>query len=628
MKKTLLVTVASMALCANAANAQSEQFVEIVSSKSTGDWRITLNVEDDEEKPLVWVDLNNNGTREEDESIGMWEWYSYSKPRNGDRLKIYGPISKLSCSFNDIIEIKLENNSTIKELECTYSKGLTSIDLSANKSLKKVSLYGCKLNLVKLPESDAELEMLDVNDNELTAIDVNGCSKLEKIFCFSNKLAAPAMQNIVDGLVDRSGMEKKGQMFVLKSVGQPEENEILKSTVLLAKKKNWDVKYFNGQTDYEGSDHSRYVTTLPKASLATSLKDGAEWAFVLNADDENRDKVWIDFNGNDLYDYGEEQAIFDEEVHFPVTNNVVNIYGDLNKLVCKKLMLTSLNVEGMENLQMLDCSHNAISELNLSKNTKLTNLFAYENQINNIDLSANVLLSNVSLNSNKLENISLSNNNKLSVLFVSKNQLSTLDVSACTELAALAFENNKIEEINLSGNTKLETLYCKGNNLSALNLSALNAIVTLSCENNKIQSLKLPNSPMLSSVYCFGNQLKGEAMSEVCRNLPVRNADKKGVLFVVDTKGVDEGNECTSVDVETAMNANWNVYDYCGNENGGYNPYGGIVTAIDTLENTDKTIKTSYFNSQGIESEKPFKGLNIVIKQYNDGSSVKEKIMF
>ena len=319
---------------------------------------------------------------------------------------------------------------------------------------------------------------------------------------------------------------------------------------------------------------------------------------------------------------------FDEEVHFPVTNNVVNIYGDLNKLVCKKLMLTSLNVEGMENLQMLDCSHNAISELNLSKNTKLTNLLAYENQINNIDLSANVLLSNVSLNSNKLENISLSNNNKLSVLFVSKNQLSTLDVSVCTELAALAFENNKIEEINLSGNTKLETLYCKGNNLSALNLSALNAIVTLSCENNKIQSLKLPNSPMLSSVYCFGNQLKGEAMSEVCRNLPVRNADKKGALFVVDTKGVDEGNECTSVDVETAMNANWNVYDYCGNENGGYNPYGGIVTAIEELENTDKTIKTSYFNSQGIESEKPFKGLNIVVKQYNDGSSVKEKIMF
>ncbi|MDY6206513.1 MAG: hypothetical protein SPI30_07215 [Prevotella sp.] len=628
MKTKVLIAAASMAVCINVAYSQTEQYVEIVSTKSTGDWRLSLDVVNVEDRDLVWVDLNHNEVKDDDESIGMWEWMSYSRPRNSERLKIYGPIRKLSCSFNDIKEIHLEKNSTIQELECTYSKDLTGLDLSVNKSLKKVNVYGCKLSSIKLPTSDAELEFLDINDNELMALDVSGCPKLATIHCFLNKLSAPAMQNLVNGLVDRSEMDNAGQMFVLKTIGKQEENEILKSTVLMAKKKNWKVKYFSGQTDYEGVDHSLYVTTLPKATLSTSLKEGAEWILVLGAETEASNRVWIDFNGNDLYDYGEEQAVFNEEVRFSVTNRVINIYGDLTKLICKGLSLTAIDVAGMTNLQVLDCSNNSIGELKLNANTRLTDLLAYKNQLNDIDLSKNALLSNISLNNNKLQHISLAENKKLTVLFVSDNELEELNVSACTNLASLAFNNNKIKNINLSENSVIETLYCSGNQLSKLDLSLLTKLSLVSCEQNSISSMTLPNSSKLMFVYCYGNQLKGGAMTELCKKLPMRETDNKGSLIIVDTKNEKEGNECLSTDVEIANKANWIVYDYRGKENGGYNVYDGIVTGIESLINTEDVLNTSYFNLQGIESSEPFKGVNIVITKCKDGSVVKTKSIF
>lgn len=625
MKKQLLLAVMSMVTCFNMAHAQNEQFVEIVSTKDTGTWRLTLSAENSDDESKVWVDLNHNGKKDDDESIGMWEWLSYSRPRTGNSLRVYGPVKKLSCSFNDIKEIHAENNSTIQELECTYSKDLTSIDLSSNLSLKKVNISGCKLTSVKLPSKDARLEFLDVNDNELKDIDVSGCPELATLHCFTNKIAAQEMHRLVVGLADRSDKEIAGQMFVLKDIGKPEVNEILKSTVLLAKQKNWKVKYFSGQSDYEGSDHSLYSDNLPKAMLISSLKNGAEWVLRFDADDEARKRVWIDFNGNGLYDYGEEQVLFDEEVRFPLTDSKLTIYGDLNKLSCRGLALTTLDVAGLTNLKVLDCSQNTLDELKLNTNVKLTDLLAYQNKLDDIDISGNVGLSNVSLNDNKLRNLSLSENKNLSVLFVSGNELEELNVSACPGLVSLACENNKIKELNLAGNTGLETFYCGGNLLSALDLSALKNLWMLSCEKNGIESLKLPKSSKLERVYCYANRLKGSAMTGLCQSLPMREPGRKGMLVVVDTKDETEGNECYSSDVQTALGRNWQVYDYRGNENGGLNPYEGIATGIDSSLKSDDIADISYINAQGMVSRNPFKGVNIVVVKDKAGNILKTK---
>lgn len=628
MKTNLLIVAASLFNCMNAAYAQTGQFVEIVSTKNTGEWRLTLDVANSNEKDLVWVDLNQNGSKDSDETIGMWEWFSYRRPRNSDRLRIYGPVGKISCSFNDIKEIHAGKNPDLQELECNYGKDLTNLDLSENKGLKKVSIYGCKLSSLKLPVGDAKLEFLDVNDNQLTELDVSGCPMLATLYCFENKLTAPAMQRLAEGIVDRSSMETSGQMFVLKTLGKSEENEMLKSAVLLAKKKNWKVKYFTGQTDYDGSDHSLYSDTLPKATLISTLKEGKEWILVMNAEEDAQKRVWIDFNGNALYDYGEEQLVFGKEVRYPLTNGKITIYGDLTKLSCKGLALSSLDVTELKNLMILDCSDNVLNSLKLLSNAKLTDLLAYKNKIDEIDLSCNPMLSNVSLNNNNLIQLSLSSNKMLQVLFVSNNALDELDVSSCPVLVSLAADNNRIKELNLSGNPMLGTLYCSQNKISSLDLSNQKELWLLSCEKNEITSLKLFDASKLKSIYCYSNRLKGEAMIELCQKLPMKEANSKGSLFIVDTKDEAEGNECLLSDVQIATGKNWNVYDFKGNENGGFNLYEGIASTIESLTKTDEGIVISYFNTQGVESTKPFKGVNIVVTKDEAGNIIKIKRIF
>ena len=276
-----LLMTAAIALFSNVCIAQTspgEPYIELTSEQETGKWGVSLAVANDEDKAKVWVDLNNNGEKDENETIGMWEWYWYSRPRTAKTLRIYGPVIDIDCGSKDnaIAAINIKNDPNLQKLKCTYSKGLTSLDLSGNANLKKVNVSGCKLNSIALPVQSPAMEELDVNDNELDNLEVSGCSKLVRIDCFKNRLTADAMQKLVESLPDRSQENTAGRLFVLYSIDEKEMNEILKTSVEQAKTKKWDVKYFTGQLDYSGSDHNRYLTSKPKAILTTSKQSG-EW---------------------------------------------------------------------------------------------------------------------------------------------------------------------------------------------------------------------------------------------------------------------------------------------------------------------------------------------------------------
>jgi len=69
------------------------------------------------------------------------------------------------------------------------------------------------------------------------------------------------------------------------------------------------------------------------------------------------------------------------------------------------------------------------------------------------------------------------------------------------------------------------------------------------------------------------NQIKGQEMKSLCNMLPVREDNKKGEFYVVDTTNPTEENQCTKKDVEVANKHNWQVYDYKNKENNGKNLY-------------------------------------------------------
>jgi immunoreactive 47 kDa antigen PG97 len=575
-----LLMTAAIALSSNVCMAQTspgEPYIELTSEQETGKWGLSLAVANDEDKAKVWVDLNNNGQKDENETIGMWEWYWYSRPRTAKTLRIYGPVIDIDCGSKDnaIAAINIKNNPNLQKLKCTYSKGLTSLDLSGNANLKKVNVSGCKLNSIALPVQSPAMEELDVNDNELDKLEVSGCSKLVRIDCFKNRLTADAMQKLVETLPDRSQENTAGRLFVLYSIDEKEKNEILKTSVEQAKTKKWDVKYFTGQLDYSGSDHNRYLTSKPKAILTTSKQSG-EWLLNIGVPEQEVDSVWIDLNNNNEYDYGEEQNVFNQQVRLPISGEKINIYGKLSKLVCMGNHLTALNVEECTELETLNCSKNELQTLKLNSNKKLKELLGYENELTEIDLSENKELVLLSLNTNKLSAANFDNNNALTTLFISNNELKELNVKPCINLRTIAFENNQLQEVDLSKNALIESIYAQKNKLTKLNLKGLNGLRMLSCEHNALSSIALDeNLKQLEAVYCFCNQIKGQEMKSLCNMLPVREDNKKGEFYVVDTTNPTEENQCTKKDVEVANKHNWQVYDYKNKENNGKNLYEG-----------------------------------------------------
>ncbi|MBQ9555841.1 MAG: hypothetical protein IJV05_06425 [Muribaculaceae bacterium] len=55
-------------------------------------------------------------------------------------------------------------------------------------------------------------------------------------------------------------------------------------------------------------------------------------------------------------------------------------------------------------------------------------------------------------------------------------------------------------------------------------------------------------------------------------------------------------------------------------------PWKNIPTSVDELSIASEGVKT-YYNAQGIASDKPFKGVNIVVTRYNDGTTTTTKVI-
>ena len=615
-----LMIIATIALFGNVCMAQTsstESYIELTSEQETGKWALSLAVANDDDKAKVWVDLNNNDQKDENETIGMWEWYWYSRPRIAKTLKIYGPIVEIDCGSKDnaIVAVNVKNNHSLEKFKCTYSIGLTTLDFSENINLKKVNVSGCKLNKIILPSQPSALEELDVNDNQINELDVTNCGNLVRIDCFKNDLMSDSMQKLVESLPDRSQETKAGRLFVLYSIDEKEKNEILKVSVEQAKAKNWEVKYFTGQIDYSGSDHNRYLTSMPKTILTTAKQSG-EWLLNIGVLEQDIDSVWVDLNNNNEYDYGEEQNVFNQQVRLPITETKISIYGKLNKLVCMNDSLTDINIEGCTTIESLNCSKNKLQNLNLKNNNRLKELLGFENELTTIDLSENKELTILSLNTNKLSSVNFNSNHALTTLFISNNELKDLNLKPCTNLKTIAFENNDIQEVDLSMNSFLESIYAQKNKLSILDLKRLKNLRMLSCEYNNLTNIFLEENQQLEAIYCFCNQIKGKEMEMVCKMLPAKEEKNKGAFYVVDTANPIEKNLCTKSDVEAANNNNWLVYNYKNKENNGKNIYEGVETptGINQTEST-RSFYVSFANNGLLKITTPqnLQGKNILI---------------
>lgn len=172
----------------------------------------------------------------------------------------------------------------------------------------------------------------------------------------------------------------------------------------------------------------------------------------------------------------------------------------------------------------------------------------------------------------------------LKELYCCYNQLTSLDVSKNTALKTLECSNNQLTSLDVSKNIVMERLYCSGNQLTSLDVSKNMALTHLSCHLN---------------------QIKGDEMDKLISGLPNNTSDKKHYFVVVYRFG-ENGNVCTTMQVEAVKNKGWTPYDSNWNIYAGSDPSGINGVMMDT------DINAPVFDLRGQRLKEPQKGINII----------------
>ena len=465
----------------------------------------------------AWIDWNNNGVNDgEDEMIDFYA-YAVSHDVTSRTITIYGKITDLSLPYNKVEQLDVTQNPTLKKLFVNNNL-LKELDLSGNPQLQQLYCY------------NNTIEKLDLSHNP----------QLYRVACYTNHIQGDNMWNLVNSIPSRTGEEKSGKIHITNSVlldiSLNLENLCTEKQVAVLKEKNWGVYDWKdgeneGENSYDGApdiEEDNYSTDSPHIRLTASDYTG-KWRFFYDVPEDFRNKCWIDLNGNQQYEEGEELSLFNTNIEIERTSNVLYLYGNFSTFICSDNnlsafdinqqmdSLTTLNVEAnalqkldlrfCPHLESLNCDNNQLNVLNLSNLDLLKEVYCQFNEMDTLLLNGCIALKVLNCSDNQLKDLSVQAAADLDELYCSSNQLTQLDLSQNTALRSLYCNSQYLSSLDLSANVKLEVLYCLNNQLSALTVSQLPALRVLNAGLNQLENLNLDANTELTKLYVFGNKL-------------------------------------------------------------------------------------------------------------------------
>lgn len=359
-------------------------------------------------------------------------------------------------------------------------------------------------------------------------------------------------------------------------------------------------------------------STNYSATLTTEKKAPDSWILIVDAKEEDREGVWLDFNGNGICEEGEKPSPreFGGFMVKPMSSSTLTIYGKLTMLNCQDNKLIALDITNSPYLEELNCGQNKLQSvdltqnkvlkkleiygmnlqtLDLTHNPQLESVKCYGNLLTSLNLSNNPLIKSLGCDENKLKTLDLSQQTKLESLMANNNKLTTVDLSNCVELENVTLFENQLESLVLGNLPKLKELYAYNNQLSSINVAGCPQLVYLSIGMNKLTALDLSQNKAIADVFCPINFLGDEAVTTLIANLPDRTSEtEQGKLYIIDTDIVpSDGNFCSKENVAIATSKKWSVYDYRQGKNEGANPYSGANKTSFYTKDQPKCILTS-----------------------------------
>ena len=141
--------------------------------------------------------------------------------------------------------------------------------------------------------------------------------------------------------------------------------------------------------------------------------------------------------------------------------------------------LITLNIMGLEELEILNLNVTGIKDLNLKSNKKLKSLEAMAVEIDELDVSSNSELESLDCSGTKITQLDLSQNKALIVLYVNDTDIKELDISANLALKQLKCDNTNINILDVSQHKNLNLLRCENSPLAYLSIGNNEKLTTL-----------------------------------------------------------------------------------------------------------------------------------------------------
>ena len=266
-------------------------------------------------------------------------------------------------------------------------------------------------------EDFAALTYLDVNNNQLTSIDVSNNTALTDLYFSDNQ-------------VTNINISGNPNLEVLQAYNNQLTSIDVNSNVNLTK-----IDAYSNQ-----------LTSLDVSNNITLTYLDVNFNQLTNLD------VTSNLNLESLWCYNNQLTTID------ISNNIA-----LTGLNIGVNQLTNLDISNNNALTYLRCNNNQLTTLDVSTNTDLTYLRCDNNQLTTLDVSTNNDLTYLGCNNNEITNLDVSNNIYLVQLFCYHNQLSSLDVTNNPNLVDLWCYNNQLTSLDVrNGNNAALSTYTEG----------------------------------------------------------------------------------------------------------------------------------------------------------------------
>lgn len=367
-------------------------------------------------------------------------------------------------------------------------------------------------------------EDLQLAKQQLTDVEISPVASLYDLDVRNNMLPAAVINKIIDQLPDRSGVKPDDVHHLLLQIsGNPGlEEEGVEINLQKALEKGWSVDVPIVRSD------------LPQNYMELSGEPPFTLAFSVEADPAERDKIWIDLNGNGTLDEGEKIETFGStgaNLVNPTTSQLI-IYGHI----------TSLTVSYGQVKYYWGGSDNVNTE------------------IKHLNFSGTGITACISALYPKLETLLLADNPML--LLINTKELPFLSNPAGLKVLDIGNSGSIIRQMNMAYDmppfgqmTGLTYLNIQGWDWTSeqVDLSKMTKLERLIASGNKLETIDLSGAKSLKYIELIGNQLTAETINKLLSDLPDRTGKSPGQLFIADNPGSGSGK------YSIARSKNWRV---------------------------------------------------------------------